>query len=76
MVHTDAHSSMVLLTDIDKGHELCLYLLEFGGILLVGIFQVLKRTARVYIVAGIDAYLLAVLCSHISGMGRKVHVGY
>ena len=67
---------MVFLADIQERHELCLNLLQFLGILLVGIFQVLEGAARVDVVAGIDAYLLAVLGGHVSGMCREMDVGH
>ena len=76
MVHTDAHSSMVLLADVQKRHQLLLYLLQLGSILLVGIFQMLERTTRVYVVTRIDAHLLAILGSHVSDMCREVDVGH
>ena len=76
MVHSDAHGRVVLLTDIEEGHELRLDLLEFGGIFLIGIFEVLERTSGVDIVARIDAYLLAVEGCDIGCMGREVDIGH
>ena len=61
---------------LDEGHQLALDLLQFGSILLVGIFQVLERAARIDIVARIDAHLLAIEGSDIGGMGREVNVGH
>ena len=76
MVHTDTHSRVVLLTDIDEGHELLLNLFELGSILFVGIFQMLEGAAWIHIVARVDTYLLAVLCCYISGMSSKVYVSH
>ena len=67
---------MMLLTDIEEGHKLLLDLLEFGGILFVGIFKVLERAARVHIVARVDAHLLTVKGCDIGRMGREMDVGY
>ena len=76
MVYTDTHGGVMLLTDIDKRHELGLNLLQFLGIFLVGIFQMFESTARIDVVAGIDADLFAVLRSDISGMCRKMNVSH
>ena len=67
---------MVFLTYINKRYELRLYLLQFFGIFLVSIFQMLESTTGINIVARVDAYLLAILCSHISGVSSKVDIGY
>ena len=67
---------MVRLADVQKRHELPLNLLQLGGIFLIGIFQVLKGTAWVDIVTGIDAHLLAVKGSDISRMSREMHISH
>ena len=67
---------MVLLTNIQEGDELLLYLLQLCGILLIGIFQMLERTTGIHVVAGIDTYLLTILGGHIGHMSRKVNVGH
>ena len=76
VVDADANSSMVLLTDIDKRHQLVLYLLQFLGIFGIGVLQMLERAPGIDIVARIDAYLFAILRCHISGMRRKVHISH
>ena len=76
MVHANADCRLVLLTDINKRYKLALYLLQFLGILRVGILQVLERTAGVYVVAGVDAYLLTVLGGNVGCMGGEVYVGH
>ena len=76
VIHADAHSGMMLLADIEEGHQLALDLLDFGSILLVGIFQMLERTPGIDIVARVDTYLLTVERCHIGRMSRKVHVGH
>ena len=76
MVDANAHGGVVLLTDIDEGHELRLYLLQFGSVLLVGVLQMLERAARVDVVAGVDAHLLAVLGSDVGSMCGEMDVGH
>ena len=60
MVHTDTDCRVVLLTDVEKRHESVLDLLQFLGILLIGIFMFDKLTRGVYIVAGVDTHLLGI----------------
>ena len=76
VIHTDADSGMVFLADIDKRNELALNLLQFLGILFVGILQMLESTSWVDVVARIDANLLAVLGSDICRMSREVDVSH
>ena len=76
MVHTDAHSRMMFLADIEERHELAFDLLQLSRILFISIFQMLERAPRVDIVARIDAHLLAITGSDISRMGREVDVGH
>ena len=76
MVDTDAHSGMVLLTDIKERHQFGFNLLQFLGIFGIGIFQVLERATWVDIVAGIDAHLLTILGSDIGGMGGEMDIGH
>ena len=66
----------MLLTDIDKRHELGLNFFQFLGIFLVGVFQMFESTARIDVVARIDADLLTVLRSDISRMCRKMNVSH
>ena len=66
----------MLLTDIEERHKLALDLLQFFSILLIGIFKMLERSARINIVARIDANLLTIQCSHISRMSRKMNIGH
>ena len=66
----------MFLADIQEGHQLALDLLQFGSILLVGVFQMLERAAGIDIVARIDAHLLTVERSHIGRMRGEVHVGH
>ena len=76
MVHADTHGRVVLLTDVEEGHELLLNLLEFCSILFVGIFEVFERTPWVHIVAGVDAHLLTIKGRHVSSMSREVDIGH
>ena len=76
MVHADADCRMVFLTYTDKRYEFLFNLLQFSGVLLVGVLQVLEGAARVNVVSRIDAHLLAVLGCHVGGMSREVDVGH
>ena len=76
VVDAYANSRMVLLAYINKRYELACYLVQLGGILLVGIFQVLEGTPGVDVVAGVDTHLLTVLGSHVGHMGCEVHIGH
>ena len=76
MVHTDTDGSMMLLTDIQEGHELLLDLLQLGRILLIGILQMLERTPWIDIVAWVDTHLLAVKGCHVGRMGREMYIGH
>ena len=76
MVHADTHSGMVLLADIDEGHELRLDLLQFGGILLVGIFEVLESAPGINVITRIDAHLLTVEGCDIGSMGCEVDISH
>ena len=75
VVHSDAHGSVVLTADIEKRHELLLYLLQFLGIFLVGIFQFLECARRVNIVSGIYTHLLCIQRRYIGYMRIEMHVG-
>ena len=76
VVHTDAYGRVVLLADVEEGHEPGAYLLYLLRILLVGVCQLLEGACRVYIVTGVDAYLLGVEGSHVGHAGVEVHVGH
>ena len=76
MVHADSHGCLVLLTYINKRYQLCLNLLQLCLILLIGILQMLKGAAWVYVIARIDTHLLTVLCSNVGCMGGKVDIGH
>ena len=53
MVYSDANGSVILLADIEERHETLFKSLEFGGIFLVGIFQMLECAGRVDVITGI-----------------------
>ena len=67
---------MVLFTYINKRYELGLNLFQLLLIFLVSVLQVFEGTTRIDIVARIDAHLLAILCSNIGGMSRKMNIGH
>ena len=75
VVHADAHRRVVLLADVQKRDKPRLNLLDFVGILLIGVFQLLERARRIHIVAWIDAHLLSIKSRHISHVRIEMHVG-
>ena len=76
VVDADTDSGMMLLADIEEGHQFGFNLLQLGGILLVGIFQVLEGASGIDIVARIDTYFLTVLRCHVGGMSREMYVSH
>ena len=75
VVDTDADGGVVLLADVEEGHELGFYLLQLGSILGIGVFEVLEGAPGIDIVARIDAYLLAILGCDIGDMGGEMDIG-
>ena len=76
VIDSDADSRMILLTDIQKRHKAVMNLLYLLRILLVGIFQFLKSTRCIYIVARIDPYLFCILSCYIGHFRIKMHIGH
>ena len=74
VVDTDTYGGVMFPADTDEGEQALLYLLQLLQILLIGIFQMFERAGGVYIVAGVDAYLLTVLCRHIGHLGIEMHI--
>ena len=76
VVHANAQSRVVLLTDVEQFGKPLFKSCQFGGILLVGVFQVFELSCRVHIVTRIDAHLLHNGSRHIGHIGVEVHVGH
>ena len=76
VVHADADGGVVFLAYLQEGHEALADFLNLGGILLVGIFQVLEGTGSIHVVARVDAHLLGIACSHIGHAGIEVNIGH
>ena len=74
VVHSYAYGRVVLAADVEERHEARLYLLQFGGILLVGVFQFLECPGRIYIVSGIHAHLFGIERGHVCHVRIEVHV--
>ena len=75
VVHANANGSVMLLADIQEGHKAVLYLLQFFGIFLIGVFFLDELTCRVDIVARIDTHLLGIERCHVSHTRIEMHVG-
>ena len=76
VVHADADGRVVLLTDVQEGDKAVAYLLQLLRIFLVGILQVLEGTGSVYVVTGVDAYLLGIESGHVGHARIEVYIGY
>ncbi len=76
VVHADTDGGMVLFADIQERNELAFNLLQFGGIFLVSVFQMLEHTARIHVIAWIDAHLLTIQSGHVGCMSREMHISY
>ena len=76
VVHADADGCMMLLADVEERHEAVFYLLEFVGILLIGIFLLDELAGRIHVVARIDAHFLAIESSHVGNVRIEVNIGY
>ena len=76
VVHSDANSRALLAADTQEGHKASLDFLDFLGIFLVGIFQLLESSPRIDVVARIDAHLFGIPSSHVGHVGIEVHVGH
>ncbi len=76
MVHSDAQGGVVLSANLQQGQQGVLYLLQFSGILLVGILKFSESAGRVDVVAGVDAHLLGIACGHLGHMGIEMYVGH
>ena len=74
MVYADAYGGVVLLADIDERNKPVFNLLQFPGIFLVRVLQLLERPCRIHIVAWIDADLLCIEGSHVSYVRIEVDV--
>ena len=75
VVHTDAHSRVMLLADVEKRHKAGFQLCQFVSILSIGIFQVLELAGWVHVIAWIDAHLLCIKSRFISHVSIEMHVG-
>ena len=75
MVHPDTDSSMILFADIQERDKTVTDFLYFLRILFVCIFQFLKSTRSIYVVARINPHLLGILSRHISYLGIEMHIG-
>ena len=76
VVHADADGCMMLLADVEERHEAVFYLLEFVGVLLIGIFLLDELAGRIHIVARVYAHLLTIESSHVGNVRIEVNIGY
>ena len=76
MVYANAYSCVVLLAYIEERYKALLKFLQFFGILLISIFNLLEYTCRVNIVAWIYTHLLGIQSSNISHISIEVYIGH
>ena len=76
VVHSDAHGRAVGATNVEQLHKALFQARQFGGIFLVGVFQLLEGARRIHIVAGIDAHFLHNARGHIGHLGVEMHIGH
>ena len=76
VVHSDAYGGAIFTTDVQEGYEPVFDLLQFGGIFLVGILQILELPRCIDIVAGVDAHFLTIARRDVGHGGVEVHVGH
>ncbi len=76
MVHSYAYGGVVLATNAQERHKPLVYLAQFGGVFLVGIFKMLERAGRVYVVAGVYPHFLSVQGGHVGHVGIEVYIGH
>ena len=76
VVYAYAQRRAVLPAYRQQTAEAFLQACQFGGILLVGVFELLELPGGVGVVAGVDAHLLHDGCGHVGHVGVKVHVGH
>ena len=76
VVHPDAHCRAVGATNVEKLHKALFQAQQFGGILLVGVFQTLECARRIHIIAGVDAHFFHNGGSHVGHLRIEVHIGH
>lgn len=76
MVHANAQGGVVFAANGQELFEAILQAFQFGSILLVCIFQVLKLSGGVDVVTGVDAYFFNDASGYIGHIGVEVYVGH
>ena len=76
VVHPDAYGRVMLTTDVEQPDKPCAQPLQLGGILFIGIIDVLERAGAVDEVAGVDAHFLDNGGRHFGNMWIEVYVGH
>ena len=75
VVHTQAHSRVVVAAHLDKGQQRLTHALELGVILFLGKFKLLECACRIHKVSRVDAYTLTHLGGSKRCLGIEVDVG-
>ena len=75
MIYANADGGAVFFTNIEERDKTVAYLLQFGGIFFVGIFQKVKCLYFVNIVTGVDAHFLHLFGGCVGGPGVEMNIG-
>ena len=65
----------MLLTDVEKWHELSFNLCQFFSIFSIGVFEMLELACGVHVITWIDTHFFGMKGSLISNVGIEMHVG-
>ena len=76
MVHTEADCGAVGAAEVEEGEQGVGDALLFGGLLLVGVFEVPEGAGGVDEVAGIDSHFIAGGGGAVGGFGVEMDVGH
>ena len=76
MVDADTQRRPVLPAYLQERQQALLDATQLGGILLIGVVQMLKLACSVHVVAGIDAHLFAMERRHVGHIGIEMHISH
>ena len=76
VVHADAQRGVVLAADVEEADKPLFQPCQFGGVFLVGVFQLLELAGGVDVVARVDAHLLHNGGGHVGHVGVEVDIGH
>ena len=75
MIYANADGGSVFFTNVEERDKTVAYLLQFGGIFFVGVFQKVKCFYFVNVVTGVDTYFFHHFGGGIGCSGVEMYVG-